>query len=603
MPAIPAIGALLSTAGGASLAAAGVTAVGSMYAANQANRGVQQGIAAQDRATAEAMALQNRAMDIQQQQFNTTRQDQLPYTQAGYSALDQLLAQYIPNYRPQSLPTSYAPQQQQYAPQGQPQTYKSGLVNEGPQQFVGSQAQGGTLGANGLPIDRISLQPSLTANGNAAPEYQLPSWASDSGNDPTGMASKATFFNVPEQMSPFLKLNEFGVLPGTNLTAADYRAISAGETIPAQIQSRLQIERMMAGGPIAGTAPLDGEWAARAANGGAPSQGQGGGQQGGGQFQSVPDWSGYLSTNPDIAAVAQRGVQTGEIGPNGQWKTPEEWAQWHYESGGGRQDNRNLPMAQIPMQGQQQQYAPQQQYSQAPAWGYEPTAAQFGVAGGPPSLGGYLGGYETSAAYKVKEKRLNDNVNSGYAAKRMLRSGSAINAIQQGTKNLLTEDEQAYNQLGVLKYQGDIARYDAQQRSFQNALGQYNTNRNFTQGNIDTGTNNLFKIAGMGQSAASATSAAGQNYANSAGNILSNQGNLLANQGQYTAAGYDERAANNIFAANGLGDAFNNVLTNWRPQTAPITPISPYGTGMSLQPKPSYVPNLTPTPNFNSLRF
>ncbi len=557
------------TATMAALISAGVGAASTVYSSSQANRAAQQGVNAQNAATQQSMALQNRAMDIQQQQYNTTRQDQLPYTQAGYSALDQLLAQYIPNYRPPSLPTSYAPQQQQYAPQGQPQTYKSGMVNESPQQFSAQGgAQGGTLGANGLPIDRISLQPSSITNGNAAPEYYLPSWASDSGNDPTGMASKATYFNVPEQMSPFLKLNEFGVLPGTNLTAADYRAIAAGETIPAQIQSRLQIERMMAGGPLAGTAPLDGEWAARAANGGGPMPGQGGqGQQGGGQFQSVPDWSGYLSTNPDIAAVAQRGVQTGEIGPNGQWKTPEEWAQWHYESGGGRQDNRNLPMAQIPMQGQQQQYAPQQ-YSQAPAWGYEPTAAQFGVAGGPPSLGGYLGGYETSAAYKVKEKRLNDNVNSGYAAKRMLRSGSAINAIQQGAKNLLTEDEQAYNQLGVLKYQGDIAAYDARTRAYGNALNQYNTNRNFTQGNIDTGTNNLFRIAGMGQSAASATSAAGQNYANSAGNILSNQGNLLANQGQYTANAYNTQAGNNIWAAGGLTGAFNNVLNNWRPQTS-----------------------------------
>lgn len=108
-----------------------------------------------------------------------------------------------------------------------------------------------------LPLDRVSLQPSAMTNGNALPAYTLPSWASDSGNDPTGMASKQTFFNVPEQMNPFLKPNQWGVLPGTNLTAEDYAAIGRGETIPAQIETQRQIARMMGGGPLAGTQPMD----------------------------------------------------------------------------------------------------------------------------------------------------------------------------------------------------------------------------------------------------------------------------------------------------------------------------------------------------------
>lgn len=108
-----------------------------------------------------------------------------------------------------------------------------------------------------LPLDRVSMQPSAMTNGNALPAYTLPSWASDSGNDPTGLESKKTFFNAPEQMSPFLKLNQWGVLPGTNLTAEEYAAVGRGETIPAQIASRQQIERMMSGGPLAGTQPLD----------------------------------------------------------------------------------------------------------------------------------------------------------------------------------------------------------------------------------------------------------------------------------------------------------------------------------------------------------
>lgn len=108
-----------------------------------------------------------------------------------------------------------------------------------------------------LPLDRVSIQPSALTNGNALPAYTLPSWASDSGDDPEGLASKRTYFNVPEQMSPFLKPNQWGVLPGTNLTAEDYAAIGRGETIPAQVETQRQIARMMGGGPLAGTQPMD----------------------------------------------------------------------------------------------------------------------------------------------------------------------------------------------------------------------------------------------------------------------------------------------------------------------------------------------------------
>jgi hypothetical protein len=115
-----------------------------------------------------------------------------------------------------------------------------------------------------LPLDRVSLQPSAAINGNALPAYQLPSWASDSGNDPEGLASKRTYFNVPEQMSPFLKpAATYGVLPGTILSAEDMEAAKAGRTIPAQIMTQLQIERMNAGGPLAGHADLDGEYLQR----------------------------------------------------------------------------------------------------------------------------------------------------------------------------------------------------------------------------------------------------------------------------------------------------------------------------------------------------
>lgn len=108
------------------------------------------------------------------------------------------------------------------------------------------------------PIDRVTIQPSVLANGNAAPEYMIPSWLRD-GTDPNtaeGRASLQTYINVPEQMSPFLRPNEYGVLPGTLLNAQDYADIAAGKTIQAQLDTQAQIARMMAGGPLAGTQPL-----------------------------------------------------------------------------------------------------------------------------------------------------------------------------------------------------------------------------------------------------------------------------------------------------------------------------------------------------------
>lgn len=155
--------------------------------------------------------------------------------------------------------------------------WSSGAAPSGPSvgSLLGTKSGGGLFGSKfgmaptepvnldspaNLPLDRVSLQPSAMTNGNALPAYTLPSWASDSGNDPTGMASKQTFLNVPEQMNPFSQLGLYGVLPGTNLTAQEMQDATNGKVIPQQIMSQLQIERMKAGGPQAGTSALDGQW-------------------------------------------------------------------------------------------------------------------------------------------------------------------------------------------------------------------------------------------------------------------------------------------------------------------------------------------------------
>jgi hypothetical protein len=71
--------------------------------------------------------------------------------------------------------------------------------------------------------------------------------------------------------------------------------------------------------------------------------GTSGGTAGTAAVAPTQDWAAYLSSNPDVQARAQAGVANGEIGPNGQWKTPEEWAAYHYENT-GKGEGRTVPM-------------------------------------------------------------------------------------------------------------------------------------------------------------------------------------------------------------------------------------------------------------------
>lgn len=68
-------------------AAAVIGAAGSVYAANQASKANKKAIDAQTTA-------QQKSLDQQQRQYDTTRQDQMPYMQTGYKALDALATQY-----------------------------------------------------------------------------------------------------------------------------------------------------------------------------------------------------------------------------------------------------------------------------------------------------------------------------------------------------------------------------------------------------------------------------------------------------------------------------------------------------------------------------
>lgn len=56
----------------------------------------------------------------------------------------------------------------------------------------------------------------------------------------------------------------------------------------------------------------------------------------------APNWDAYMAANPDVAARAQQGVTSGEIGAGKQWGTPQDWAAFHYQNG-GKAEGRVLP--------------------------------------------------------------------------------------------------------------------------------------------------------------------------------------------------------------------------------------------------------------------
>lgn len=307
--------------------------------------------------------------------------------------------------------------------------------------------------------------------------------------------------------------------------------------------------------------------------------------------QSGPDWNAYLQANPDAAAWVQVKAQQ----PDGQGKSVEQLAQWHYQLDGSR---REVPQFAAP-----QATAPANDIGTRPTAGVEPTAMDFGVGMGPPSALSYLQGYKESEGYRVKQKGVTRDVNSGYAAKGLLRSGGAINALAQKTEDLLAEDENQWKQQQLAAFNADLAGYAARQKNYQTALGQYNQNRNVLNDIYNTdrsyNTGNLFNLINIGQNSAAGVGAAGQTYANNSGNILQNMGQTQANYAN-TVAG------NNISTAGQLTGTFGNLLSNWGNRGANwnVSPIDPIGYGSSAinaAPLPGYVSNFTPTPNFSGL--
>lgn len=296
-----------------------------------------------------------------------------------------------------------------------------------------------------------------------------------------------------------------------------------------------------------------------------------------------PDWNAYMAANPDVAQRAQEGVTEGLIGPGKQWATPQDWAKYHYENG-GKAEGRQVTTTPV----------------QAPQGRPDPeTPTYFGPIGAPGEAPSFSPGeYKTSVAYAAKQKEATRAVNTGYAAKGLLRSGAAISGLATKTDDLLDEDYGMWWDQQLKAYDANLRRWMANATQYNKnrdvTLGQFNTDRSYDAGAYDTRFGNLLDVTRIGQSAANNTAAAGESFT---------QGASAASQRRADAT--SQAAANQAgINANLFGDLAGTAVnllgqSSGTSRRAP-KPISPVGFDSDGSPwrlqTPPFIPNNLLTP-------
>jgi len=245
---------------------------------------------------------------------------------------------------------------------------------------------------------------------------------------------------------------------------------------------------------------------------------------------------------------------------------------------------------------------------------YDAPAPKMGDYGYAPSLGSYLTDFQHSPGYQNTLNEALRAVNAGSATAGKFFSGNRGIALQNRAADLANQDYNNWFAQQLQRYQADANQY-AQNRQFaqqdyNTALQQYNVNRNVLNDTFnsdraygtdvynqnrnlyynrqDTATNDLFRLAGLGQASANNTNAAGQAYANNSGNVLANNANA---QSDY----YQQRAATNAGAVNNIAGIGSNLLAGYgmsQGANTNISAISPYGYGNNVIQPANYATNI-----------
>lgn len=271
------------------------------------------------------------------------------------------------------------------------------------------------------------------------------------------------------------------------------------------------------------------------------------------------DVGAYIAQNPDVAARAQELQAAGEIGPNGQWKTAEEWVgQVQMPNAIAAGEQRAYPRA--------AQAAPVQE---ARAPGSDPmTAAPPSFTrpdqGSAPGSDQFFGNYEESADYQFLRDKALKAVNNSFGARGVLRSGGAARELLKEASGLASLDKNNWFSRQNTLYQSALQQFNLDRananQNFESdrgyGTGLWQNQRDYATGRQDQRTNDLFKLAGAGQSALTATQNAGASYAANSGNAAQNQASALAGL-------YGQQASNSSALAGALSGFGQSALSNY----------------------------------------
>ena len=263
-----------------------------------------------------------------------------------------------------------------------------------------------------------------------------------------------------------------------------------------------------------------------------------------------PDVTAYMQQNPDVTQRAQQLVAEGVIGPNGQWKTAEDWV-----------SQVQLPNAQAA--GEQRSYptiAAADPNTPAPLTAEQQLQEQNGQRD-TYTRPGYINpdvsinAFQASPDYQYRLDQGNRNLNAGWAAKGALGSGAAGKAfIDYGQNTAAAEYGNWRNYVTGQTDKTNAFNTDTFQSDRAYGTGVYDANRGYNTSRADTRTNNLFNLTSIGQGATNATNQAGAQNANAASNAYQTSANNLSNI-------YGQRADNNASAFSGalggIQSAFN----------------------------------------------
>lgn len=304
------------------------------------------------------------------------------------------------------------------------------------------------------------------------------------------------------------------------------------------------------------------------------------------------DGNQYIQDNPDVAAnfyallSSPQGIDNPALGGA---RSPAEYAQVHYAAD-GQAEGRPAVMLPGQPQGPQGPQGPVNPNTGRPDVGAPTTIAPPTFTrpdGSPaPNVAQYINpaNFHTDPGYQFQVNQALDAVNARSAARGMLRSGSAVQGLQtqaqgladQSYGNWFSRQMQAYNaDTGAYQYgqnrqdtnfasdrsNADNLWLTGQNRSdniwntaANRSDANFTSDRTYATSRYDTNIGNLFRLAGVGASAAGAVAGSNNNFANQATGIYGSEANAASD------AAYARSNANN-YAIQGLAGTAQNLFS------------------------------------------